>query len=429
MRIFCSKRFAGLILAFITMVTLLATPLTVTANAATVKVTASGLKDLTTELGTGVHLAGSFKSTGSKISSIQATISGTKLNKTITKINSYQYNLYNSKLDYAMTFGDLKAGTYTINYKVKTVSGLTKTFSSNITVKEKTIITASGIKNLSTTEGTGTHLVGTLKSTGSKINSVNVSVKNTSLSKTQSKINSYSYNLNNSSLDYAMTFGDLDAGTYTISYYVTTKDGKSKTFTSEITIKKKAIPPQPNENEEIIASDTSYENLNVVSFKGNQYYRIKGFNYKYCFDQNDYSRFVSGDSNKGCTATACSMVLCMAGERNKNGQLITPDLYPWHSDGCRWEYMTKHNSNATSKTQLKRVAEQLIKGKAVALWANDYRGYGHMVTVIGFRKGSNLQRLEAKDLLIVDPWGGIVNTLNNAEHGYSHDTVKFYTAY
>lgn len=429
MRTFCLRRFLGLILAFISLVTLLAPPFTVTANAATVKVTSSGLKNLTTEYGNGVHLSGSFKSTGSKIYSIQASVSGTKLSKTISKINSYQYNLYNSKLDYAMTFGDLSAGTYTINYTVKTVSGLSQKFSSQITVKATSTITASGIKNLSTTEGTGTHLVGTLKSTGSKIDSIKVSVKNTSLSKTQNKINSYSYNLNNSTLDYAMTFGSLDAGTYTISYYVKTKDGNSKTFTSNITVKKEVTPTvvtKPAEKEEAVSSDTTYQNLNVVSFNGTQYYRIKNFDYKYCFDQTDYNRFVSGGKNKGCTATACSMVLCMAGETNKKGQLITPGLYPWYSDGSHWDYMTKQASNAASKTQLKKVTEQIIKGKAVAMWANNY----HMVTVIGFRKGADIGQLKAKDLLIVDPYGGHVTTLDKAQHGgYSHGKWAFYTAY
>lgn len=431
MSTFRLRRFMVLTLVFIMLVTLLATPLTVTASAATVKVTSSGIKNLTTEYGTGAHLSGSFKSTGSKIYSVKASVSGTNLNKTISNINSYQYNLYGSKLDYALTFGDLSAGTYTINYTVKTVNGLSQKFSSQITVKATSTITASGIKNLSTTEGTGTHLVGTLKSTGSKIDSIKVSVKNTSLSKTQNKINSYSYKLNNSSLDYAMTFGSLDDGTYTISYFVETKDGNSKTFTSRITVKKKVSPiivTTPVEKDESITSDATYTKLNVVKLNNKEFYRIKSFNSKYCFNQFDYTeRFGSG----GCTATACSIALCMAGEKNEKGKLLTPDNYPWHKGegGCKWEYMTKHNSNATSKKQLQKVIEQVIQGKAVAMWAN----YRHMVTVVGFRKGADINNLKAKDLMIVDPAKGNVTTLDKAACRdtvmYTHEEAKFYTAY
>ena len=387
------KRYLCLFFTVITLTILAGERLVIRADAATVKITATSLKDLKTEAGAGVHLSGFFKSTGSKIYSIQVSVSGTKLSKTISKINSYQYNLYRSKLDYALTFGDLSAGTYTINYTVKTASGHTQKFSSKITVKANSTITSTGIKNLSTIEGTGTHLVGTLKSTGSKIDSIKVSVKNTSLSIAKSKVNSYSYNLNNSSLDYAMTFGNLKAGTYTISYYVKTQDGNDETFTSTITIKKKSTPStatKPAEIEETVTGDTTYQNLNVVNYYGNQYYRIKSFDFRYCFDQTDYKKFVSGGKNKGCTATACSMALCMAGKTNKKGQLITPDLYPWYSDGSHWDYMAKQNSNSAAQTQLKKVAEQVTTGKAVAMWANNY----HMVTVIGFRKGSDVSKVQ-----------------------------------
>lgn len=389
-------------------------------------ITASGITNLSTTQGSGTHLKGTIKSTGSKLSSIKVSVAGTSLCKTQSNINSHSYALENSTLDYAMTFGNLPAGTYTITYTVKTTDGTSKTFTSTIAVKANTTISATGIKDLTTAEGSGTHLKGTIVASGSKLSSVKVAVAGTSLSKTQSNINSNSYDLENSTLDYAMTFGDLPAGTYTITYSVKTVDGTSKNFSSKITLTAKPSPSGGT------AGTGTYANMKEYVKGDSVFYVIKDFNSKYCFNQNDYDRFLVWDSsaqknkNKGCTATSCAMVLCMAGEKNENGQLITPDLYPWNAanGGVAWDYMTKHSSEGESQ-YLKQIAQELLGGNAVAVWANDY----HMVTVIGIRKSANLSEPKASDLLIVDPYGGSITTLNRAQHGgYIYYGYKFYTA-
>lgn len=400
----------------------------VTANAASTQITVNGMKDLTTVQGTGVHLEGTVTAKGSQIVSINATVSNTGISKTVSGINKKSYKLYDSKLDYALPFGSLAAGNYTITLTVKTADGTSKKFTCKLTVNGIAKITASGIAKLETTVGTGTHLIGKLKSSGSKIYSVKAVVEGTSLSKTQKNINSYSFALENSELDYAMTFGGLPAGTYKITYTVKTVDGTTKSFSSTITIQAKAEPDAS------IGKDGTgtYKNMKEYVKGGSTYYVIKGFDSKYCFDQNDYDRFLVWDSNaqkyknKGCTATACAIVLCMAGEKNAKNQLITPDLYPWDAanGGIAWDYMTSHRSEGKSQ-YLKQIVQELLDGKAVALWANDY----HCVTAVGIRKGADLNNPTASDLLIVDPYGGDVTTLNQAEHGgYVYYGYRFYTA-
>ncbi len=107
-------------------------------------ISASGLKNLSTKQGSGVHLQGKFTSKNSKISTVEVEVRQNTLNGLLinapalqakqTKINSYSFNLYDSKLDYALTFGSLSAGTYNITYTVTTANKTTKSFSSTITV-------------------------------------------------------------------------------------------------------------------------------------------------------------------------------------------------------------------------------------------------------------------------------------------------------
>ncbi|MBP3632950.1 MAG: peptidoglycan-binding protein [Oscillospiraceae bacterium] len=149
------------------------------------------------------------------------------------------------------------------------------------------------------------------------------------------------------------------------------------------------------------------------------YYVVKGYNKNYRFNQNNYSRFIVSGRNQGCTATSACMVISMA-----KGKTVFPKNYPWYSDGCHWEN-TKYITSEGRSTKLLQIANQLKKGRAIALWANEY----HMVCVIGLRSGANMNNLKASDFLIIDPYGGYVTTLNNANHGgYYYTTYRMYYA-
>ena len=76
--------------------------------------------------GKGVHISGTIKSTNSKLSSVTAAIvndSGKAVVKKSVNPNAYSYSIYDSALDYAMTFGSLNVGSYTLQYSAKTADG------------------------------------------------------------------------------------------------------------------------------------------------------------------------------------------------------------------------------------------------------------------------------------------------------------------
>lgn len=85
----------------------------------------------TIQQGNGEHIKGKITSTNSKLASVTATVTNSSnkvvMEKTDSSINAYTYNLYNSDLDWAMTFGTLKAGKYTLVYTAKTKNNTTQT--------------------------------------------------------------------------------------------------------------------------------------------------------------------------------------------------------------------------------------------------------------------------------------------------------------
>ena len=109
---------------------------------------------------------------------------------------------------------------------------------------KKTTITFSSISNPGTiTKGNGVHISGTIKSSNSKLSSITASIRNSSgksvVSKTV-KPNAYSYSIYNSALDWAMTFGSLSTGSYTLRYDVKTADGTSNSISKSFTVKAKS---------------------------------------------------------------------------------------------------------------------------------------------------------------------------------------------
>lgn len=72
--------------------------------------------------GTGTHINGNITCNGGKISNITATVSDSngkvKLSASCTP-NTYKYSLYNSDLDYKLSFGKLSAGSYKLTFTAK----------------------------------------------------------------------------------------------------------------------------------------------------------------------------------------------------------------------------------------------------------------------------------------------------------------------
>ena len=116
---------------------------------------------------------------------------------------------------------------------------------STTSTAKKTTITFSSISNPGTiTQGNGVHISGTITSTNSKLTSVTASIVNASGKTVVSKSvnpNAYSFSIYNSELDWAMTFGSLSAGNYTLKYDAKTADGTKNSKSVAFTVK--AITP------------------------------------------------------------------------------------------------------------------------------------------------------------------------------------------
>lgn len=205
----------------------------------------------TIKQGTGEHITGTVTSTGSKIKTISAVVKNSSGASVLTPdpvtVNEYSYTLYDSALDWRLSFCTLAAGSYTLTYTVKTVDGTSATKSVSLAVNKSsalaTTITYSSISGPGTIKvGQGNHISGTIKSTGSKIKTVSAVVKNSSgsvvLTADPVTVDAYSYRLYDSDLDWRLPFGTLSAGTYTLIYTAKTADGTSKTYSIKFTVKK-----------------------------------------------------------------------------------------------------------------------------------------------------------------------------------------------
>lgn len=100
-------------------------------------------------VGKGNHIKGTISSTGAKLSSIAATVKDSNNKTVMTKIvnpNTYSYSLENSDLDYKLTFGDLKSGSYSITYtaKASNKTATSKAVSFQVQAKQSKYVLMSG---------------------------------------------------------------------------------------------------------------------------------------------------------------------------------------------------------------------------------------------------------------------------------------------
>lgn len=274
-------------------------------------------------------------------------------------------------------------------------------------------ISFEGLKSIETTVGTGQHLQGTVKSSdGSKLSSVKAEVlsgSNDVVKSAKVNVNTNSYKLYDSDLDWSVPFGQLKAGTYTLKLTAKTNDGGSASKKVSVTVKSKSGSKQDSSG----STSDKFSGSGCSNMKqySSDYYVVKEYDKKYQLDQNDYKSYQRSSGNVGCSAVCACMAISM-----KNGKVEDADKYyhngGWCSAGATWKGTTSISAKGKD-AYLRQIADQLMKGKAVVVWANDY----HAVCAIGIREGANLNKLSASDILIIDPFGGKVTTLDKSQRG------------
>jgi hypothetical protein len=323
------------------------------------------------------------------------------------------------------------SGSWGYTSSIKTTKGTVSGWVCLDYCQKSTTITAS-LSAISITQGNGAHVTGTIKSTGSKLQTITTKILNAAGTKQISTIsaktvtvNTYSYTLKDSAIDNAIAFSKLPAGIYKLQLTIKTADGTTKTASTTVTVKTKSTQTATTTTTTTTNSTKTtttgiYKNM-VLYAEGNyaNYYVVNGFDTAYCYNQNNYSRFVMGGKNVGCTATANATALSI-----KRGKAVSPNTIGWGSQGCNWTStaVVKSSDGDSSgygkQTQLTLIAQELLKGNAVIVRANAY----HTVTAIGLRNGANTSNIQVSDILIADPANGKVTTLDKAVHGYSYQS-------
>lgn len=173
--------------------------------------------------------------------------------------------------------------------------------------------------------------------------------------------------------------------------------------------------------DQTVVSETQEEQLSgaegsLVSYKGSSTYHYKQNNYtgflvlrnfksKYLYCQYNYSRFISGSRNVGCTATADAMLASIYRDK-----AFSPNDEGWIPGiGATWtnSIVLDGSKSYSVKQQCQAVYDCLNQGMPVLI-----RVVGHSVTAIGVREGVARSQLTPADLLIADPADGKVKCAN-----------------
>lgn len=123
---------------------------------------------------------------------------------------------------------------------------------------------------------------------------------------------------------------------------------------------------------------------------------LKNFKPEYLYCQYDYDRFISGDRNVGCTATADAMLASIYMDKS-----FSPNDEGWIPGvGAKWtnSVLVDGSKTFSVKQQCQVVYDYLCEGKPVII-----RVIGHSVTAIGVRKGVDRTTITSADILIADP--------------------------
>ena len=180
--------------------------------------------------GDGQHVSGTINST-ENIDAVQAVVTDSSGNVWLNAKRypgQNEYELFNSPLDWDLSFSKLPTGRYTLTYFV--ASGITdRSYSHSFTVRENAesgaIILFHDIEfpeNIAI--GKGEHIKGKITSSGI-IKKIQAVITDSSSGKEVNSAvkypNASTYVLYNSDLDWALPFGELSSGNYTLTYNVT----------------------------------------------------------------------------------------------------------------------------------------------------------------------------------------------------------------
>lgn len=189
-------------------------------------------------------------------------------------------------------------------------------------------------------------------------------------------------------------------GTYTVRAVITRTDGAQCSGNYTFYVEEKPVTE----------SDSG-----TYTYGDKTFHVVPNFKSDYCFNQNDYSRFVNRyGKNRGCTAVA----MCIAYSIYHDSAL-SPNDVKWSSVGCSWEKCNRYNDgiktyspdNYTQYEALAAAYNSIYSGVPVIVGVNG-AGCDHVVTIVGVRENADSGNLALSDFLIVDPYGGDVETLD-----------------
>lgn len=334
--------------------------------------------------GKGQHIKGTVTST-EKIDGIQAVVYDSK-NKAVMKASvkpgKKTYKLYDSDLDWDLSFGKLGAGEYTLCYYV--ASGSTDTsYKHKFTVKgssSEAKVTFSGMsfpENIGV--GKGQHIKGTVKASAS-IKKIQAVIRDSSGKEVKSaavKPGKKSYKLYDSDLDWKLPFASLSAGEYTLTYKVTA-GSTTKSYTHKFSVGGKNSGKKDDKTNAKMEDAISW----MVEREG---WKKADFGYKWEWCTAAVSDAMKNSGYKICrTLNPCDFVIDVCGEH---------DMGTFYC--FRAENLKSLKSNGMSKSGLKHVKSVSRdditpqRGDIVIYRWSDDNGYNwsHIGIVTGYSKG------------------------------------------
>ncbi|MBE6597878.1 MAG: hypothetical protein E7638_00385 [Ruminococcaceae bacterium] len=155
---------------------------------------------------------------------------------------------------------------------------------------------------------------------------------------------------------------------------------------------------------------------NTYSYSGSIFNVVPNLNPNYCYNQNNYSRFINCyNKNVGCTATA----MCTAYSIYHNTTL-SPNSVKW-TGITHWEYCTYYSDSSktytgdyshTQSQALTAAYYSILSDRKPIIVGVNGSGSRHVVTIVGVKQGADRNNLKLSDFLIVDPAGGTIESLS-----------------
>lgn len=192
-------------------------------------------------------------------------------------------------------------------------------------------------------------------------------------------------------------------GTYAIKISLTKTNGGTMSGSTSITVAPAA------------GSGTASSG-NTMTWNGVRYTVVPNASAtQYHYNQRNYPRFVNSRGwNVGCTASAMACAYSI-----RHNTALSPNSVRWSSAGCSWEYAVRLVDGGRAYSPYTYSAQEALqavyrsvanRGVPVILGVTG-AGMDHVVTAIGFREGANPYSLSLSDILIIDPNGGQVCSL------------------